>query len=123
MSTKTIHVTRDSERQIRNKSKRPTEMSNNVLSWCRKYLSIPTVLFIFAMVFILFFQENSVGRIRHNQVVIDSLNQEITRYNDTLDKYRELNNRLDRGDAATIERVVREQHDMSLPDEDVYVFK
>lgn len=98
-------------------------MSNNVLSWCRKYLSIPTILFIFAMVFILFFQENSVGRIRHNQVVIDSLNQEITRYNDTLDKYRELNNRLDRGDAATIERVVREQHDMSLPDEDVYVFK
>ena len=98
-------------------------MSNKTIAWCRKFLSIPAILVIGVIIYLMFIQENSVARIYRNRTVIDSLNSEISRYNDTLVKYQELNLRLDRGDAATIERIVREQHDMSLPNEDVYVFK
>lgn len=98
-------------------------MSNKTIAWCRKFLSIPAILVIGVIIYLIFIQENSVARIYRNRTVIDSLNREITRYNDTLVKYQELNLRLDQGDAATIERIVREQHDMSLANEDVYVFK
>lgn len=62
-------------------------------------------------------------QIYHNKTVIDSLQIEIARCNDSLEKYKELNRRLDCGDGPTIERIVREQYDMSLPNEDVYVFE
>lgn len=98
-------------------------MSNKTIEWCRRFLSVSAILIVGVIIYIVFIQENSVTRIYHNKTVIDSLQMEIARYNDTLAKYKELNHRLDCGDAPTIERIVREQYDMSLPNEDVYVFE
>lgn len=98
-------------------------MRNKTTEWCRRFLSLSAILIVGVIIYIVFIQENSVARIYHNQMVIDSLKMEIARCNDTLDKYKELNRRLDCGDGPTIERIVREQYDMSLPNEDVYVFE
>lgn len=98
-------------------------MSNKTIDWCRRFLSVSAILIIGVVIYIVFIQENSVTRIYHNQTVIDSLQMEIARCNDTLAKYKELNHRLDCGDGPIIERIVREQYDMSLPNEDVYVFE
>lgn len=98
-------------------------MSNKTIDWCRRFLSVSAILIIGVIIYIVFIQENSVTRIYRNQKTIDSLQMEIARCNDTLDKYQELNHRLDCGDGPTIERIVREQYDMSLPNEDVYVFE
>lgn len=93
------------------------------LIWCSKYLSVPAILIIAFMVYILFIQEYSVGRIYENDRTIDSLKRAIAVQNDTLEFYREKNRRLDNHDPEMVEKVVREQHNMSLPTEEIYVFK
>lgn len=93
------------------------------LIWCSKYLSIPTLLIIAFIVYILFVQEYSVDHIYENDRLIDSLNRAIARENDTLNLYRDKNRRLDNRDPEMVEKIVREQHGMSLPTEEVYVFK
>jgi hypothetical protein len=37
--------------------------------------------------------------------------------------YRALNHRMDNHDPEIIERIVRENHNMNLPNEDVYIFR
>lgn len=93
------------------------------LIWCSKYLSIPAILIIGFIVYILFIQENSVSKIYDNDRAIDSLRRAITVEHDTLDYYRALNERLDINEPEIVERVVREHHNMSLPTEDVYILK
>lgn len=95
----------------------------NFLIWCGKYISISTLLVLGLLVYILFVQDYSIGRIYENDRVIDSLNRAIAREADTLDLYRDKNLRLDNRDPEMVEKIVREQHDMSLPTEEVYVFK
>lgn len=97
-------------------------MNNRALNWCRRYISLTGLLLVGAIVYMTFFQENSMTRIYQNKKQIDSLQQAIAENTDTLQYYRTLNQNLDNGDAATIERIVRENHNMTLPDEDVYVF-
>jgi len=93
------------------------------LTWCSKYFSIPSIIFVGALVYIVFFQENSIGKIYTNDQKIDSLNRVIAIERDTLEFYAAKNRLLDRNDPEMIERIVREHHNMSLPTEDVYVFK
>ena len=93
------------------------------LFWCSKYLSIPTILIIGFIVYILFIQDYSVERIYDNDRTIDSLERAIAVQNDTLNFYREKNRRLDNHDPEMVEKVVREQHNMSLPTEEIYIFK
>lgn len=93
------------------------------LTWCSKYLSIPTLLILGFIIYILFVQEYSVDRIYENDRVIDSLNQAIARESDTLEVYREKNMKLDNRDPEMVEKIVREQHDMSLPTEEIYIFR
>lgn len=93
------------------------------LIWCSKYVSIPSILFVGALIYIVFLQENSIGKIYDNNLKIDSLNVAIARERDTLDFYAAKNRLLDRNDPELIERIVRENHNMSLQTEDVYVFK
>lgn len=93
------------------------------LTWCSKYLSIPAILIIGFIVYILFVQEYSVERIYENDRTIDSLQRAIAVESDTLKFYREKNERLDNNDPEMVEKVVREQHNMSLPTEEVYIFK
>ena len=93
------------------------------LTWCSKYVSIPAILIIGFIIYILFIQENSVHKIYENDRTIDSLRRAINIEKDTFEYYLDLNNRLDVKDPEMVERVVREQHNMSLPTEDVYIFK
>lgn len=92
------------------------------LTWCVRYLSIPAVLTIGIVCYILFVQENSLMRIYDINRTIDSLNQVIEIETDTLNFYSEKNRRLDNNDPEMVEKVVREQHNMSMPTEDVYIF-
>lgn len=91
------------------------------LTWCSKYLSIPAIVIIGLIVYILFVQEYSVGRIYENDRVIDSLEHVIAREMDTVALYREKNLRLDNREPEIVEKIVREHHDMSLPSEEVYI--
>ncbi len=95
---------------------------NNTVQWCRRYLSISGILLIAAICYMAFFQDNSVARIYDNKRQIDSLETAIKANRDTMLVYRELNRRLDNRDPEIIERIVRENHDMNLPNEDVYIF-
>ena len=97
-------------------------MSQTAVEWCRRYLSIPWLLLIAAIVYMAFFQENSVQRIYHNKQQIDSLQMAIKANYDTMQYYRQLNQRLDNRDPEIIEQIVRENHNMNLPNEDVYIF-
>ena len=53
---------------------------------------------------------------------IERLRKEIKQNEDTMNYYRDLNNRLST-DRTTLERIVREQYHMQRPDEDVYLIK
>ncbi|MDE6685613.1 MAG: hypothetical protein K2J94_10690, partial [Duncaniella sp.] len=53
---------------------------------------------------------------------IDELNAMIEEATDTLVYYRDLNRSLN-NDRETMERIVREQHHMQHPDEDVYIIE
>lgn len=95
----------------------------NFLIWCSKYLSLSAIIIIGLIVYILFVQEYSVDRIYENDRAIDSLNRAIALQNDTFLFYLDKNTRLDNRDPEMVEKVVREQHNMSLPTEEIYVFK
>ncbi len=95
----------------------------NFLIWTSKYFSIPGLLVIGLIVYLIFFQENSVGQIYSYRRTIDSLETRIGVYRDTFEYYHSLNERLDNRDPAILERIARERHDMNMENEDVYVFK
>ncbi len=71
---------------------------------------------------VLFFNENSLVHTIDQEQRISELKAQIEDATDTLEYYRDLNNSL-RHDRETMERIVREQHDMQHPDEDVYIFR
>ena len=91
-------------------------------AWCKRYISLTALVVIGAIVYMLFFQENSTARIYGYENTIDSLRQEIKVQTDTMEHYRQLNHGLDNKDRQIIERAVRENFNMALHDEDVYVF-
>lgn len=93
------------------------------LTWCSKYISISSILIVGFLVYILFLQENSIGRNYEIEKTVDSLKQAIAVETDSLNVYLEKNRRLDHNDPELVEKVVREQHNMSLPTEEVYIFK
>lgn len=64
-----------------------------------------------------------MSRIYSYDQTIDSLRAEIRVNTDTMLYYRALNQRMDNHDPEIIERIVRENHNMNLPNEDVYIFK
>lgn len=92
------------------------------LAWCRRYLSFTLLGAIAVAVFVMFFNENSVLNTYEAEKEIDRLNSEIRHELDTLNYYRRLNASLDT-DRETMERIVREQHHMQHPNEDVYIFE
>lgn len=73
------------------------------------------------IVFVLFFNDNSVARSYEYAAQIRELEREIAQYEDTLQHYQELNRRLD-SDPQELERIVREHYHMQRPSEDVYIF-
>lgn len=91
-------------------------------SWLRRYMSLPTILVLAFVVYLIFFGDNSVARRVEYQNTIDSLNQCLAQQNDSLSYYRDLNRRLST-DPELMEQVVREQYNMNRPNEDVYIME
>ena len=89
--------------------------------WVRRYVSLTLVIVVGIVVFVLFFNGNSAMQIYEHQKEIVRLKAEIKDNTDTLEHYRMLNSRLET-DVETMERIVREQHHMQRPSEDVYLF-
>lgn len=85
-------------------------------------MSLPLVLAVGFIVFVLFFNENSYSKSLEYQEAIDALRAEIKDNVDTMEYYRGLNERLDT-DPGTLERVVREEYHFQRSHEDVYVFE
>lgn len=94
----------------------------NFLQWCQRYLSLTLLLAVAVAAFVMFFNDNSVMDTYEAEREIDRLETLIRQEQDTLDYYRRLNASLDT-DRETMERIVREQHHMQHPNEDVYLFE
>lgn len=94
----------------------------NTFKWCRRYLSLTLFAVIAFILFVLFFNENSIMKSFEYNDRIVSLKEEIKQNTDTMQYYRELNDRLNT-DKETMERIVREQYHMQRANEDVYVFE
>lgn len=98
-------------------------MDSKFITWCRSYISIAGLAVIAAIIYMIFFQENSMARIYTYNQTIDSLRQEIRINEDSMRHYLRLNEGMNNQDPEIVEKVVRENFNMALPNEDVYVFK
>lgn len=94
----------------------------NFMAWCRRYLSLTLLAAIVVGALVLFLNENSLLRTVEQQNRIEELQAQIKDATDTLNHYRQLNHSL-QTDRETMEKIVREQHHMQHPDEDVYIFE
>lgn len=92
-----------------------------MIKWLKRYVSVPLIAVVAFVVFVLFFNENSMIKSYDYSTEIRSLERQIVQCEDTLRYYRELNRRLD-SDPQELERIVREQYHMQRPSEDVYIF-
>lgn len=92
-----------------------------MIKWLKRYVSLPLVAGLAFIIFVLFFNENSVVKSYDYASEIRSLESRIAQYEDTLRLYQELNRRLD-SDPRELERIVRENYHMQRPSEDVYIF-
>lgn len=90
------------------------------VAWCRRYLKLNFLGTTAVIIFVLFFNDNSVVNSIEYAREIEHLKQEIREYNDTFQYYRNLNQSLMRN-PETMERIVREQYHMQRPNEDVYI--
>ena len=90
------------------------------MQWCRRYISVSLLVAVGLIVYILFFSDNSVSETYMYDRQIASLNMAIRQAGDSLDYYRNLEQRLNT-DPAAMEQVVRENYHMQRPDEDVFV--
>lgn len=90
--------------------------------WTRRYITLPLLIAVAYIVFVLFFNENSYFKSMEYQDEIDRLEAEIKENNDTMLYYHRLNASLS-SNPEELERIVREQYHMQRPNEDVYVFE
>ena len=97
-----------------------TTQRRTFMQWCRRYISVSLLVAVGLIVYILFFSDNSVSETYMYDRQIDSLNMDIRQAGDSLDYYRNLEQRLNT-DPAAMEQVVRENYHMQRPDEDVFV--
>lgn len=95
---------------------------NSVWKWCRRYLSVWTIIFVAIVTMVVCYGDHSVFRSIDQNRVIDSLRVELQAIRDSTEYYRELNNRLTT-DPELVERMVRERHNMKRANEDVYIFE
>lgn len=89
--------------------------------WIKRYFSLLSVGVIGVVVYMIFFSETSVTKKIEYQRIIDSLKTEVEITRDSMFYYKDLNSRLTT-DPEVMEQVVREQHNMKRPDEDVFIF-
>lgn len=97
-----------------------SERLTDLWSWTRRYVNLPFVLMTGVLVYVFFFNDNSIIDNYRYQKEIDRLQAEIAANYDTLRYYEALNERL-RTDPETMERIVREQYHMQRPNEDIFL--
>ncbi len=90
--------------------------------WLGRYMSVAALVVIAYFVYLLFFSSHSAMKKFEYQRVIDSLQHEVNASEDSVAYYRGLNEKL-RSDPRAVEQVVREEHNMNRPGEDVYVME
>ncbi len=91
-------------------------------NWCKRYFSYTFVAILFFVIYILFFNENSVVQSYRYTQRIKQLEAEIKECGDTIAYYRQLEERLV-ADPEVMEAVAREKFRMQGYNEDVYVFE
>lgn len=94
---------------------------NHRKTWLRRYFSVTSMIVLCFMAYLFFFSDTSVLKRYSLQKSIDSLEAQVKTTSDSVEKYRRMNADL-RNDTAAIEQVVRERHNMTRPNEDVYIF-
>lgn len=92
-----------------------------MMQWLKRYISLPLLLVVGFIAYVLFFNDNSVAQSIDYATQIRTLEREIAQYEDTLRHYQALNEALD-SDPRELERIVREHYHMQRPSEDVYIF-
>lgn len=98
------------------------EFLSGAWRWTRRYITLPLLIAVAYIVFVLFFNENSYFKSMEYQQEIDRLEAEIKENNDTMVYYHRLNTSLS-SSPEELERIVREQYHMQRPNEDVYVIE
>lgn len=98
------------------------ETIKGIYQWCRRYISLTLVAIVAYIVFMLFFNENSIMKSFELNDEIASLRAEIKDNSDSLMHYNTLLQRLNT-DPETMERIVREYYHMQRDNEDVYIFE
>ncbi len=98
-----------------------SERLTDLWSWTRRYVNLPFVLMTGVLVYVLFFNDNSIIDNYRYQKEIDRLCRPRSPPTTThCDITRALNERL-RTDPETMERIVREQYHMQRPNEDIFL--
>lgn len=92
-----------------------------MLKWLKRYVSLPLLVVLGFVAYVLFFNEYSVMTSMDNAAVIREKERQIAQYEDTLRYYQHKLDLLD-SDRAELERIVRENYFMQRPSEDVYRF-
>lgn len=91
--------------------------------WCIRYLmNFSLITIVCILVYILFFTDTSVQTTYHYEQMAENLRQEIEQESDSLEYYRQLNQKLT-SDPVTVEKEAREQYRMQRPHEDIYIIK
>ena len=90
--------------------------------WLKRYLSVPTLVCLLLLGYIIFSGDSTVFTTIDYDRQIDGLRAELTAQTDTMLYYRDLNSRLST-DPELMERVVREQYGMKRACEDVFIFQ
>jgi cell division protein FtsB len=96
------------------------EVLSGSWKWVKRYVTLPLLIAVAYIVFVLFFNENSYFKSVEYQQEIDRLEAEIKENNDTMQYYHRLNASLS-SDPKELERIVREQYHLQRPNEDVYI--
>ncbi len=89
--------------------------------WLSRYFSLISLGVMGVIIYMIFFSDTSVVNKIEYQRTIDSLRTEVELNRDSMLYYKRLNSLLTT-DPEVMERVVREQHNMKRPDEDVFIF-
>lgn len=95
---------------------------SSFIAWCKRYISVSALVIAGALVYVLFFNDNSILNHYQYEGEIDRLKAEIKVNRDSLEYYRAMNSRLDT-DREAMEQIVREQYHMQRPNEYVYIVK
>lgn len=98
------------------------ERLSNFYTWSRRYISLNFLTMCGIIIYLCFFNDNSVTDMYRYQQEIDTKRAEIKSNLDTIRYYETMLERL-RTDPETMERIVREQYHMQRPNEDIYIVK